>query len=63
MIISGNIIAHRGGSKNGWLIWKDKEGNTLEIQTVGINSYQMNAINRIILVGNGFDLAHGLATR
>ena len=23
----------------------------------------MNAINRIILVGNGFDLAHGLATR
>lgn len=23
----------------------------------------MSAINRIILVGNGFDLAHGLATR
>lgn len=23
----------------------------------------MNAINRVILVGNGFDLAHGLATR
>lgn len=23
----------------------------------------MSAIHRIILVGNGFDLAHGLATR